>query len=366
MGKWSLNIKQRIIQAFPGVWFGCAVTHHILELHYAFERYGYNSIVISELIDKNLPEKDIFLNPDNIDFNSGDILIYHYSGAHPLGFQLGKLPCRKIIVYHNVTPPVFFVDYSEPYKNSCIKSRQEIFELSFLFQEAWADSGYNASCLRKMGFDNIKILPIPYKKSKSSAIPNASIIEKYAHTNNILFVGRIVPNKKQEDIVRAFYYYRKNVPNSRLFLIGGCYPGLEKYKDMLVSLIDSLGLNDFVIMPGKASSEDLEAYWKSASLFLCMSEHEGFCVPILEALAHEIPVLAYSSSAIPETLGKAGLLFNKKNFSSVAEAMNAIIENNELVSFFKKTGMKHISKYSPGIIGEMAVNYISNVRDETN
>jgi len=354
---------QRIIQAFPGIFYGDAVTNYLFELYNVFKLYGFESVIITEVIDRNLKEKDEYkiVNPKEIEIYTDDILIYHYSMPSSLAFILGNKKCKKIIIYHNVTPPVFFHGYSEIYEKECLKGRYNIKKLVSLYHKAWADSSYNASCLEKLGFNNVSIMPIPYKKNYN-IIPNNFILNKYKENKNILFVGRISPNKKQEDIIKAFFYYHKIEPNSHLFLIGN-YSGLEVYKDMLNSLIKSLKLINCIHMPGKVSYEDLEAYWQSASLFLSMSEHEGFCVPVLEALAHEVPVLAFASSAIPETLGNAGILFYEKNFTRIAEVMNAIIENHERVIALKAAGRKQIINYDPEVLGKLAISLINEYID---
>jgi len=129
---------------------------------------------------------------------------------------------------------------------------------------------------------------------------------------NIIFVGRIAANKKQDDLVRAFAHYLALDPSARLHLVGGL-EGPDPYADYLFSLIANLGLKESIHVTGSISDAELAAYYRTAHLFWSMSEHEGFCVPLIEAMWFDVPVIAFHSSAVPDTLGCAGLTFNSKS-----------------------------------------------------
>jgi len=363
--------------------FGCSVSNCALELWQTFNKKGFESIISTASADRIHPnflwEEDVVLI-DDLEIKKDDVLVYHSGGNSSYAFSLGALKCRKVLVYHNETPPVFFTDYARPLGTSndidenvypaslpsillsAIKSRLDIPRLASLYQTAWTDSQYNASCLKKAGYKSVEVLPIPYKRPWQTASATRSIMDECANTRNILYVGRIIPNKKQVDIIKAFSYYNRIEPNSKLFLVGHIEFS-EKYKDEFLSYADSLGVGGLVFMPGKVSDEDLEAYWQSASLFLSMSEHEGFCIPLLEAMAHEVPVLAYASSAVTETLGNAGVLFYQKNFPRVAEVMNSIIESSERTQALKAAGLEHIKAYHPDRIADLAVQLMKKVLD---
>ena len=369
-------MKQRIIQFCHRIIFADAISNHLLELWRVFADSGYDSIISAYHIGKNLREKDFVIPIEKLKVNFDDILIYHNCGIYDYAFILGKFSCKKIFLFHNETPEIFLNDYKKSIISSSdksiakihphflqktiingIKARHNVKKMASIFPISWTVSHYNASCLRKAGFNTIEVLPIPFKRSKNKIKPTFSIIKKYSDTKNIIFVGRIVSNKKQMDIIKAFAYYNKLMPDSCLFLIGE-FAFSQSYKEEFLQYAKSLGLINCVFMPGKISYEDLEAYWCSASLFLSMSEHEGFCVPILEAFAHEIPVLAYASSAVTETVGNAGLLFYEKNFPRIAETMHSIIENHEYAEKLKTAGLEQIKKYDPDILSKTAVELL--------
>ena len=372
-------MSRRIIQFCYRLIFGDAISNHMLFLGKVFKENGYNSIMSSKFIDKNLKERDEIIIFENLKICSDDILIYHNSGKYEHALLFRKINCYKILVFHNETPTVFLFDYKKSINDNDndtkhpslisnairfnITAFQDLKKVLPFFNTAWADSSYNSSCLKKLGFNNVSILPIPYIRKNTNIIASSSIIKKYSDTKNILFVGRIVSNKKQIDIIKAFAYYHKIVPKSRLFLVGD-FMFSDDYREEFINYGKTLGLINCIHMPGKVSYEDLEAYWRSASLFLSMSEHEGFCVPVLEALAHEVPVIAFASSAIPETLGNAGILFYEKNFTRIAEVMNAVIENPERVNALKAAGHEQIKKYSQEKLSEIAVGLLDKAVKE--
>jgi len=373
-------MSRRIIQFCYRLEFGDSISNYMFYLERIFKNNGYVSILSSVHIDKNLNEKYEIILFENLKISADDILIYHNCGQYQYALSFYKLNCYKIFFFHNETPPIFYLDYIRQISNnfdninniqyidifhSAVKAFVELKKVLPLFNTAWTNSNYNASCLKRLGFNNnISILPVPFRKDKKNVIPSYSIINKYSDTKNILFVGRIISNKKQIDIIKAFAYYHKIVPESRLFLIGKIGFS-DNYREEFIDYGKTLGLKDCIYMPGKVSYEDLEAYWQSASLFLSMSEHEGFCVPILEALAHEVPVLAYASSAIPETLGDAGILFYEKNFSYIAEVMNAIIENPERVNALKIAGRERIKIFDPDILEKQIISLIKKCVDNS-
>ena len=147
---------------------------------------------------------------------------------------------------------------------------------------------------------------------------------------NIIFIGRIAPNKKQDDLVRCFAEYLTMDSNSRLILVGGCDSNDIYYK-LLVETIQQLQISQYVIITGKVNDSQLLSYYRTAHLYWSMSEHEGFGVPLVEAMWFDIPILAYKSSAIPETLGKAGLMFTtKEDLVQIAALAKLLIYDDDL------------------------------------
>lgn len=315
-------------QIVPSLKYGDAIGNEVIEIRYALKKMGYDSEIFA-----------MYIHPDVSKFtrelheykkNQNNIVIYHFGVA---GFEITEfvkhLPDKKILIYHNITPSHFFKDINDNIFNSCLHGRKELRSLNKFITLALGDSEYNKNELDSFGFINTGVLPIFIDISKYNITPNKEIIEKFdGNYVNLVFVGRISPNKKQEDIIKVFYYYKKICPDSRLFIIGS-YAGMEKYFIKLQDLVNKLNLSD-VFFTGEISFEELIAYYKLADVFLCMSEHEGFCVPMLEAMYFKIPIIAYNSTAVPYTLAGCGIKVNEKRYDEIAEMINLLINDDML------------------------------------
>ena len=195
---------------------------------------------------------------------------------------------------------------------------------------ALGDSEYNRQELDALGFHATGVLPVVPDFSHLDGVPDRFLAADFDdECTNILFVGRIIPNKKFEDVIRAFHAYRtRHNPRSRLLLVGS-YSGFERYFAMLQTLIARLGTPDVHFL-GHVSNEELTAFYDVADLFLCASEHEGFCVPIVEAFYKRIPVLAYAATAVPATMDGGGVLYDSKDPFDVARLMEAILDQGRI------------------------------------
>ena len=174
-----------------------------------------------------------------------------------------------------------------------------------------ADSRFNAAELEAAGYGPVRVLPLLLDFDRIAAAPDAALLRRLDDGKaNVLFVGRCVPNKRIEDLLHAFHYFQSFMaPESRLILVGSL-AGFERYHAYLRSIACRLGLQD-VLFTGAVPQAELNAYYAAAAVFLCMSEHEGFCIPLLESLAHDVPVVAFAAAAVPETLDGAGILFRE-------------------------------------------------------
>ena len=193
-----------------------------------------------------------------------------------------------------------------------------------------ADSAYNAAELRSWGYADPQVFPLLLDFEKLDATPDRGVIRRFSDGKvNILFVGRCAPNKKIEDVLTAFAFFQKAVePESRLILAGS-FAGTERYQRLLALMSRDLKLRE-VVFAGAIPQPELNACYRCAQVFLCMSEHEGFCIPLMEAMAHRVPVLALAAAAVPETLGGAGVLFSDRAFEAVAEMMGHLVRDEAL------------------------------------
>lgn len=295
-----------------------------------FKRWGWNSNIYAGNTAPGQKSKVLPAGALPFPGDPSEILIFHYSIDSPAGEIFRKSSRSRILIYHNITPADFFRGYDDLTYLECRKGRAELKKFIPACDLALADSDFNASELTGIGFPRVKVLPFPLDKRRLEGPSQGRVRRNFGKGDrtNLLFVGRLAPNKKQEDILRVFYYYQKYFnPASRLFLIGA--PHIRSYDRALHRLKDSLGLNE-AYFTGKISWDELRAYYRIADLFLCLSEHEGFCVPLLESLYFNIPIIAYRAAAIPEILGGRGILLEKKEPLKIACLIDRILSDKKL------------------------------------
>lgn len=322
----------RIHQLNSCLSFGDAITNHTLEMDQVLQEWGFDTHIFSEIIDgasfsnKAQPDK----NYKKYMKCKDDILIFHYS-VYCENINLYKNTENiKIFEYHNITPPEYVIGYDDYLWQMCKRGRDELKNLTKC-NLSLGDSEYNRLELVQNGFDEntSNVLPIFLHYDEYASVErNERLMELFNDDYvNILFVGRIVPNKKIEDLIKTFYIYNKINPKSRLFLVGAKF--LKKYDTELKDLIDRLKLNN-VYFTDRVPLSDLKTYYELADIFLCMSEHEGFCVPLIESMYFKIPIIAYNSTAIPYTLNNTSILVNEKNYIEIAELINIVVEDKNI------------------------------------
>ena len=177
---------------------------------------------------------------------------------------------------------------------------------------------------------------------------------------NFLFVGRLAPHKRQEDVVRAFAWYNRDINRrSRLLLVGTV--GLERYLYHLYEVVKSVEMEEHVIFTGHASFAELVAYYRVAHVFLCMSEHEGLCVPLLESMYHRVPIIAYAAAGVPDALGGAGILVNEKDYPVIAEMAHLLVEDEELRRRVLRRQEQRLTAFAPAAIAERFQRYVEEL-----
>lgn len=349
----------KIIQLAPTLNYGDAIGNDILALNKLMINKGYNTGIYAENISDKLKHKAYNINKIN-HLKSDDIIIYHLSIGTNLNFQLPKYKCKKIVIYHNITPPEFFSTYDINSYNKCKLGLEGVKFLSDKVDYCLTDSEFNKQDLINMGYNmKIDVLPILIPFEDYDQPPNVNLINKYNDNFvNILFTGRVVPNKKFEDIISIFYYYKKYInKNSRLIFVGS-YDQNDAYYKRLSTFINKLNLSD-VIFTGHINFKDILSYYHLADVFVCMSEHEGFCVPLVEAMYFDIPIIAYDSCAVSETLGNSGIVIQNKNYIEAAELINMLITNLELKNKVIASQKQRLRYFSRHNIEDKFIKYIN-------
>jgi glycosyltransferase involved in cell wall biosynthesis len=235
----------------------------------------------------------------------------------------------RVLQYHNITPARFFGPYDARMFRLAALGRQELRSLADRVDLALGDSEFNRQELEELGFPRTGVMPIAVDMERLTAAPRRPALEKILGGDgfiNFLFVGRIVPNKRIEDHIRLAEMYKRYIDSYYRFIFVGRYDGLPRYYSMIRALIVQYRmLPERFIFTGAVPDDDLAAYYRWADAYISLSEHEGFCVPLVEAMATDVPVLAYAAGAVPETLGGAGVVFSPKDFEFAAEMLGTLV-----------------------------------------
>lgn len=314
---------KRVAILTPSLTTADAVSNDVLGERDALKRNGDKVKVFSDLA----PVRSFLRNPE-------DVLIYHHSrGWHP-GVQLVcELSCRRVIKYHNVTPAEFFAGFSRTDQDLCERGRRELTDLAAAQCELYlSDSSFNMQELIAIGADPSKSFVVPpfhHIDRLSTITADRETLKTYSgDTTNILTVGRLVPNKNVHHLIEVFAYYHHDYNNnSRLIIVGKGGEGFSPYSKLLHRIVEQLGLTKGVVFTGGVSDEELKAYYLVADAFVTVSEHEGFCVPLVEAMSMKLPITAYASTAIPETVGDAGIVWIERNPMLIAESIDRFVRD---------------------------------------
>jgi glycosyltransferase involved in cell wall biosynthesis len=237
-------------------------------------------------------------------------LLYHASVGSHVGARFCELRARKLVDYHNVTPHEFFDAWAPEISGLLVSGRHQLDDVAPVVRGGIADSHYNELELQRAGCAETAVVPVLVDVGRGSGVVDEALVAELRRTKrgaDWLFVGRLAPNKAQHELVKVFARFRRSFDaGARLWLVGG--ESSVHYRVALERLIADAGLRDAVLLVGSIGDAELGAYYEAADVFVCVSEHEGFCVPVLEAMAHDLPVVARATTAVPETVGDAGLL----------------------------------------------------------
>ena len=317
-------------QLLAGFRAGDAISQSAVTIQATLRSWGFASEIFAEHISTNSLGSAWSVEELYGTLHEGQLLIYHYS-IHSEGSEIFlRHPGRKILIYHNITPPHFFAGYSEVHVSLARSGRDRLSELIRAAHMCMADSRYNCLELEEHGATDCRVLPIPQDLERLGRTePDPEVMRRFGNNQpTFLFVGRLVPCKRQDDVIRVFAHYRKLFNRkARLVLVGGFGP--DRFATELLSLTRDMGLDGKVTFADHASDHELAAYYQMADAFVSMSEHEGFCVPLIEAMYFGVPIVAYAAAAVPFTLGNAGVLVKEKDFSKTAEVLHRVIRERQ-------------------------------------
>jgi glycosyltransferase involved in cell wall biosynthesis len=263
----------------------------------------------------------------------GDVTIFHFALPSPMTEAFASLHTTRVLQYHNVTPAHFFAPFAPHLFRLAALGRRELATLAGKVDLALGDSEFNRRELETLGFARTGVMPIAIDLRRITEAPARPALEEILddELTNILYVGRIAPNKKIEDHIRLAEHYKRYVDAECRFIFVGKHDSVPRYYAMVRALIERYRmLPDRFVFTGPVPDEDLATFYRMADAYVSLSEHEGFCVPLLEAMAADVPVLAYSSSAVSDTLGGAGVEFFPKDLEFAAEILGTLVFDEDV------------------------------------
>jgi glycosyltransferase involved in cell wall biosynthesis len=293
---------------------------------------GHGSDIYALTIDDDLrDEVRPFSDPAS---RRGDVTIFHFALVSPLTAEFASLPHGRVLQYHNVTPASFFAPYDPALCRLALLGREDLKTLVGHTDVALGDSEYNRRELETLGFAHTGVFPIAVDPDRIRKAPRRPALEEVLAEDgflNFLFVGRLAPNKKIEDHIKLAEHYKRYVDESYRFIFVGKTDAVPRYYQTILALLSEFKMpKGRFVFTGPVPDEDLATYYRMASVYISLSEHEGFCVPLVEAMAADVPVMAYACTAVPDTLGGGGVQFTPKDLEFAAELLGELAYNDDL------------------------------------
>ncbi|HKW77512.1 MAG TPA: glycosyltransferase [Candidatus Limnocylindria bacterium] len=274
------------------------------------------------------------------------LLLIHHSMGNDVIAEIAKLPQRKAIVYHNITPATAFAGLNEQARHYAALGREQLRELAAVAEFGFADSEFDRQELEAAGVARTAVVPILVDWEAFDVAPDPAVTRRLAdERTSILVVGQILPHKGLHHVVDAFARYRRRDAGAHLYFVGTTAMS-GGYLDRLTRQVDEAGLAGAVTFTGSVTTEQLVAYYRGATALLTLSEHEGFCVPLVEAMRSRLPIVAHAAAAIPETLGDAGILVEDRDPERVADALERVVGDQELRAGLIERGERRLEDFS--------------------
>jgi glycosyltransferase involved in cell wall biosynthesis len=327
-----------------------ATGDHTLALRDAIREAGWCSDVYVESAHEELWPEAIYFERYPELARPGDVLLYQLSTASPVAEFLLERDEPLVLDYHNITPATFYEGWEDHTAEKVRRARIEASALAPRAVLGLADSEFNAEELRQLGCRITGVAPILTKVEDCPPIVDTAELSRLRAVHEgatvLLFVGRLSPNKAQHRLVEALWFYRRWYdPGARLHLVG---PSMTpSYADAVFTLAAELGLEQAVRYGEDLTDAKLAAWYADADMFVCLSEHEGFCIPLLEAMRADLPIVAFAAGAVPETLGDAGIALTSRRPATVAAAVERVRRDGLLAEQLVAAGHRRLRQFLP-------------------
>ncbi len=341
--------------------YGDAISDEALEIQRALRKQGFKSEIFTRFYEPRMAKYVRDFREYSKFSSSSNVVIFHFSIGSPVSKMFFRIPDKRVMIYHNITPYEFFLDYHRILSRECYKGRLEIKLFVDKVDLALGDSEFNRRELESLGYSKTGVLPllVDFSKFEGKGDP---VVQRMFDSGKftILFVGRVIPNKKFEDVIKVFYFYKKYYnPRSQLLLVGD-YRGMERYLAALQELVGKLELSD-VHFTGRVDFAELLAFFRLADVYVSMSEHEGFGVPLVESFYLELPVVAYAAGAVEETLNGGGILVREKDFARIAALLDGLNKDESFKKKIVSSQKTALSKYGGENVSRILIDHIKRL-----
>ena len=330
----------------PQMASGDATSNHTLLIQELLEEKGFKTRVVVERKKRT---------------DSSAVLVEKWKGdarvsilQHSIGSEVAQRVIRNkmqiVLNYHNITPASYFQAWQPELAKSVQRGRHQLTQLALLTRRGIADSEFNARELRDLGIDDVVVSPVLWQlgSNVSQSVQGESEISEDGGT--VLFVGRLTPNKCQHDLIAAFAVLSRFRPQSRLVLVGEASP--PQYQQSLKTLARRLDVQDRVVFAGKVSNKSLLQWYQLSDVLASASEHEGFGVPLVEAMANGLPVVAYDAAAVAETVQGAGIVLSDKRPVTMAMALDRVLSDRPLKQLLRDRGIDSAQRFDISVTRE--------------
>ena len=351
----------RVDQWLPTGHYGDAIGDEALRIRAALRAAGLTSDLFALEVDDEV-RGDFLPFEERPRPERGDVAILHFALPSPLTAALQDFPEKKVVIYHNITPAAYFMGLDDELVRIAIMGREELRSLADSTDLALGDSEYNRRELEEVGFRRTGVLPILLDFDRYAEPPNQVLMELFSRRRaNFLFVGRVFPNKRFEDLVRMAFFYKKYVSEDFRFVVVGRAGRMTGYQRSVEALAHQWGLrpSEFTFT-GHLAWDDLLACYRMADVFVSMSEHEGFGVPLVESMLLDVPIMAFQAAAVPDTLGDSGVQFTEKNYEDLVEMGYLLATDERLREGVLKGQRQRLERFRPE---QVASELLAHVRE---
>lgn len=331
-----------------------AVGNHAMAINNALANNGFDVEMFAETIRPQFTDKVSNYEKFKSTLNKDDVVFYQFANPSPMADLLFERECRLILNYHCITPAHYFERFDLPTCNAIARARTQLARLAPVCSGAVAVSDFNAQELVALGYRNVEVIPPVFSDTfyKAQATPVSK------NGKNWLFVGRVAPHKSTHKIIEAFDFYLRNCDDeAKLTLVGKC--DVELYGKKIDQLIEDRNLGDSIEMLSDCSSGELASIYAKSDVFVSLSEHEGFGVPLVEAMASGVPIVALRYAAVGETVSSAGVLIDDSEPINVGMAVKEVLENNILRDELVDKGLVRAQGFHPENTLKSYVDYLA-------